>query len=41
MAAEALGMAPAKITPHNHLLGGGSLEADYVAQAVRIARHAG
>ena len=42
MAAEALGMPPEKIVLHNHLLGGGfgrRLEADYIAQAVRIARH--
>jgi isoquinoline 1-oxidoreductase beta subunit len=41
MAAEALGMPLERITIHNHLLGGGfgrRLEADYVAQAVRIAR---
>jgi isoquinoline 1-oxidoreductase beta subunit len=41
MAAEALGLAPQQVTIHNHLLGGGfgrRLEADYVAQAVRIAR---
>lgn len=42
MAAAALGMPAEKVTVHNHLLGGGfgrRLEADYVAQAVRIARH--
>jgi isoquinoline 1-oxidoreductase beta subunit len=41
MAAEACGLPPDKIVIHNHLLGGGfgrRLEADYVAQAVRIAR---
>jgi isoquinoline 1-oxidoreductase beta subunit len=41
MAAEALGMAPERIVIHNHVLGGGfgrRLEADYVAQAVRVAR---
>jgi isoquinoline 1-oxidoreductase beta subunit len=41
MAAEALGMPAEKIVIHNHLLGGGfgrRLEADYVAQAVRVAR---
>jgi isoquinoline 1-oxidoreductase beta subunit len=41
MAAEALGMPLERITIHNHLLGGGfgrRLEADYVAQAVRVAR---
>lgn len=42
MAAEACGLPPEKIVIHNHLLGGGfgrRLEADYVAQAVHIARH--
>jgi isoquinoline 1-oxidoreductase subunit beta len=42
MAAEACGLSPQQVTVHNHLLGGGfgrRLEADYVAQAVRIARH--
>lgn len=42
MAAEVSGLPPEKIKIHNHLLGGGfgrRLEADYVAQAVRIARH--
>jgi len=42
MAAEASGLPIEQITVHNHLLGGGfgrRLEADYVAQAVRIARH--
>jgi isoquinoline 1-oxidoreductase subunit beta len=42
MAAEACGLPVEKVTVHNHLLGGGfgrRLEADYVAQAVRIARH--
>jgi CO/xanthine dehydrogenase Mo-binding subunit len=41
LAAEALGMPLERVTIHNHLLGGGfgrRLEADYVAQAVRIAR---
>jgi isoquinoline 1-oxidoreductase subunit beta len=41
MAAEASGMEPEKIVIHNHLLGGGfgrRLEADFVAQAVKIAR---
>jgi isoquinoline 1-oxidoreductase beta subunit len=41
MAAEALDMPLERITIHNQLLGGGfgrRLEADYVAQAVRIAR---
>jgi CO/xanthine dehydrogenase Mo-binding subunit len=41
LAAEALGIPLEKVTIHNHLLGGGfgrRLEADYVAQAVRIAR---
>jgi isoquinoline 1-oxidoreductase subunit beta len=41
MASEALGMPVDKIVIHNHLLGGGfgrRLEADYVAQAVRVAR---
>ena len=41
LAAETLGMPVEKVTIHNHLLGGGfgrRLEADYVAQAVRIAR---
>jgi isoquinoline 1-oxidoreductase subunit beta len=41
MAAEACGLPAEKIRIHNHLLGGGfgrRLEADYVAQAVRIAR---
>ncbi|MEX2123407.1 MAG: molybdopterin cofactor-binding domain-containing protein [Woeseia sp.] len=40
LAAEALGIPLEKVTIHNHLLGGGfgrRLEADYVAQAVRIA----
>lgn len=35
-------MPPEKVMLHNHLLGGGfgrRLEADYIAQAVRIARH--
>jgi CO/xanthine dehydrogenase Mo-binding subunit len=42
MAAEALRLPPEKVMIHNHLLGGGfgrRLEADFVAQAVRIARH--
>lgn len=42
MAAEASGLPVEKIVIHNHLLGGGfgrRLEADYVAQAVRIAKH--
>jgi isoquinoline 1-oxidoreductase beta subunit len=42
MAGEALGLPLENIVIHNHLLGGGfgrRLEADYVAQAVRIARH--
>lgn len=42
MAAEALGFSPQQVVVHNYLLGGGfgrRLEADYVAQAVRIARH--
>jgi isoquinoline 1-oxidoreductase beta subunit len=42
MAAEASGLPPDKVVIHNHLLGGGfgrRLEADYVAQAVRIAKH--
>lgn len=42
MAADALGIPPENVTLHNHLLGGGfgrRLEADYIAQAVRIARH--
>jgi isoquinoline 1-oxidoreductase beta subunit len=41
MAAAALGMTVDKISIHNHLLGGGfgrRLEADYVEQAVLIAR---
>jgi isoquinoline 1-oxidoreductase beta subunit len=41
MAAAALDMPTEKIVIHNHLLGGGfgrRLEADYVAQAVRVAR---
>jgi isoquinoline 1-oxidoreductase subunit beta len=41
MAAEALGLSPRQVTVHNYLLGGGfgrRLEADYVAQAVQIAR---
>jgi isoquinoline 1-oxidoreductase beta subunit len=41
MAAEALGIPLEKVIIHNYLLGGGfgrRLEADYVAQAVRIAR---
>jgi len=41
MAAEACGLPVEKVRIHNHLLGGGfgrRLEADYVAQAVRIAR---
>lgn len=41
MAAQASGLPVEKIRIHNHLLGGGfgrRLEADYVAQAVRIAR---
>lgn len=42
MAAEASGLPPEKVVVHNHLLGGGfgrRLEADYVEQAVRIAKH--
>jgi len=41
-AAKASGLAPDKVTVHNHLLGGGfgrRLEADMVDSAVRIARH--
>jgi isoquinoline 1-oxidoreductase beta subunit len=41
MAAEALGIPAERVVIHNHLLGGGfgrRLEADYVAQAVRVAR---
>ena len=41
MAAEALDLPVESVVIHNHLLGGGfgrRLEADYVAQAVRIAR---
>jgi CO/xanthine dehydrogenase Mo-binding subunit len=40
-AAKILGMAPEKVTLHNHLIGGGfgrRLEHDYVDQAVAIAR---
>ncbi|HEY0661249.1 MAG TPA: molybdopterin cofactor-binding domain-containing protein [Lysobacter sp.] len=42
LAAEASGLPVDKVVVHNHLLGGGfgrRLEADYVHQAVRIARH--
>lgn len=41
-AADALGVPPEKVVAHNHLLGGGfgrRLEADYAAQAARLARH--
>ncbi len=41
MAAQAAGVPVGKVTVHNHLLGGGfgrRLDADYVSQAVRIAR---
>lgn len=41
-AAEASGLPLEKVVVHNHLLGGGfgrRLEADYVTQAVRIAKH--
>ena len=42
LAATAAGLSPEQVDVHNHLLGGGfgrRLEADYVDQAVRIARH--
>lgn len=41
-AADALGVPLDKVVAHNHLLGGGfgrRLEHDYVAQAVKLARH--
>lgn len=42
LAAQASGLPIEKVVVHNHLLGGGfgrRLEADYVYQAVRIAKH--
>src|SRR5207237_9723209 len=44
VAAQLTGLPLDKVTAHNHLIGGGfgrRLEVDYVAKAVRIAKHVG